>query len=480
MVNDLINIFIPHIILILTIIVQLVLGILKPYSLTFKYKDINIRISNIVTVIGIIGATAGTLYSQGDYAGFNYSIIVTSDVKALSILVLICGLVSVFLNTNLLRGNRQGCYKYHVLVLTALLGGICALGANDFLTLFISLECMSFALYFLIAFPKGYPSKEAGFKYLITNAVSVAFFLFGVSYILGLTSSLNFTEITQIFESERCSIIYAIASIMIFIGLDMKLALFPFANWIIDVYAGSESSVLNLLSTVPKIVVTGVLIRLLSGVMGFNTEINAVILILGLITALWANIYAIKENNVKKLLACSSAANAAYMIIILAVFSSFAASAAVFYLICYVFMNMGAFAYVNMIEPECKLLTLDKLSQTDSKLNAAAFALCCLGLAGLPATSGFIGKIFLLYSLLQSGLILLPIVLLLLILFTIGLYFYIKLARGIIKTKQTAIHHHYKILNSFSRPVLLLMALITVIIGILPFNLLARCILLFQ
>ena len=152
MVNDLLNIFIPHIILILTIIAQLVLGILKPYSLAFKYKDINIRISNVVTIIGIIGAIAGTLYSSGDYAGFNYSMIVTSDVKALSVLVLICGLITVFLNTNLLRGNRQGCYKYHTLLLTALLGGICALGANDFLTLFISLESMSFALYFLIAF----------------------------------------------------------------------------------------------------------------------------------------------------------------------------------------------------------------------------------------------------------------------------------------------------------------------------------------
>ncbi len=480
MVNDLLSIFIPHIILVLTIIIQMIFGIIKTHSLVFKYKDINITISNTISILGITAAVLGMLISSGNYAGLNYSIVVTPDVKALSILLLLCGLITVFLNTNLLRGNRPCCYKYHILLLTGLLGGICALGANDFLTLFISLETLTFALYFLIAFPKGYNSKEAAFKYLVINAVSIGFFLFGVSYILGLTSSLNFSEISHIFEGEHNGILYTISSIMIFAGLAMKLAIFPFANWVIDVYAGSESSVLNFLSTVPKIVVTGVIIRLASGVMSYSAEVYAVMLILGLITALWANVYAIKETNVKKILACSSAANAGYMIVVMAVFSNFAASAVIFYLICYAFMVMGVFAYLNMIEPECKIITLDKLSCGGSKVSGAAFALCCLGLAGLPATSGFVGKIFLLYSLIQSGLVFLPVVLILLLLFTTALYYYIKLARGIIR--KAAEHKPvggYRVLNSFSRPVLYMMSLITILIGVVPFNLIARCLLLF-
>ncbi len=481
MVNDLLSIFIPHIILVLTIIVQMILGMIRASSLVFKYKDINIITSNIISVIGITAAILGIFHSSEDYAGFNYSIVVTPDVKVLSIMTLICGMVTVFLNTNILRDNRQSCYKYHILLLTGLLGGICAIGANDFLTLFISLETLTFALYFLIAFPKGYQSKEAGFKYLIANAVSIGFFLFGVSYILGLTSSLNFSEITHIFESNHSGIIYTIASIMIFAGLGMKLAIFPFANWVIDVYAGSESSVLNYLSTVPKIVVIGVIIRFLTGILGFSIEVNAVMLILGLLTALWANIYAIKETNVKKILACSSASNAAYMIIVISVFSEFAATAVVFYLICYVFMTMGAFAYINMIEPRCKVITLDKLSIYGAKISGAAFALCILGLAGLPATSGFVGKIFLLYSLIQSGLVFIPVVFILLLLFTTALYYYIKLARGIIPNKQNnkTAKKTSNTLYSFSRPILLMMAGITLLLGIMPFNLIARCLLLF-
>ena len=480
MVNDLLSIFIPHIILILTIIIQVILGMFRTHSMVFKYKDINIRISNIVSIVGIFFAITGVLISSGDYAGLNYSIVVTRDVKALSLLVLICGLTTIFLNTNLLRGNRSGCYKYHILLLTGLLGSICALGANDFLTLFISLETLTFALYFLIAFPKGYPSKEAGFKYLIINAVSIAFFLFGVSYMLGLTSSLNFSELTHVFESEHNGIIYTIASIMIFAGLGMKLAIFPFANWVIDVYAGSESSVLNYLSTIPKIVVMGVLVRLLSGVISYSAEVYAVILLLGIITALWANIYAIKENNVKKILGCSSAANAGYMIVVMSIFSEFAASAVIFYLICYIFMNMGIFAYINMMEPEYKLLSVDKLSFCNSNVSKVSFVICCLGLAGLPATSGFVGKIFLLYSLTQSGLVFLPVTLILLLLFTIAIYYYIKLARGIIpKSAEHKSYSLYQSLNTFSRPVLYIMAMITVLIGVIPFNLIARCIFLF-
>ncbi len=478
MVKDLFNIFMPYIALVLAIIFQTIFGMLRLHSLVFKYKDINIVISNTISLISIVAAIFFTLAASNNYAGLNYSIIMTPAIKALSVLVLIVGLITVLLNTNLLRENRQSSYKYHVLLLTSLLGAILAISANDFLTLFVSLEALSFSLYFLIALPKGYTSKEAGFKYLITNAVSVSFFLFGVSCILGLTSSLNFSEIAHILQSEHNGIIYTAASIMIMIGLLMKLAIFPFANWVIDVYNGCETSVLNFLSTVPKIVVIGVIIRLLSGAASYSVELNTIILLLGLMTAFWANIYALKENNVKKIMACSSAANAGYMIIVLSVFSAFAASAVIFYLICYTFINMGIFSYLNLIEQDYKNITLDKLSSNTSIPISISFVICVLGLAGLPVASGFAGKIFLLYSMLQSGLVFLPVMLLLLLLFVIALYYYIKLIRGIIPQNTNITKGVYP-QNPFIEPVLCMMAIITFILGVMPFSLAARCLLFF-
>ena len=480
MVNDLLNIFIPHIIIILTIIFQMIFGSLKPHSLIFKYKDLNVRISNFISIIGLIFALFLEILSNGEYVGFNYSILVTPDVKFLSILILICGISTIFLNTKLLNSNRQCCYKYHILLLTAILGGICALSSNDFLTLFVSLETLSFSLYFLIAFAKGYNSKEAGFKYLVSNAVSMGFLLFGVSYLLGLSSSLNYTEMTQIFEASHSGIIYTMAAIMIFVGLAMKLAVFPFANWVIDVYNGSETSVIAFLSTIPKIAVLGVIIRLLNGALGYSVELNTVILLMGILTAFWANIYALKETNVKKILACSSSANASYMLIVLAITSDFSCAAVVFYILCYALMNIGVLAYLNIVEKADGQLFLDNLGISNNKLCSLCYIVCVLGLAGLPVTAGLPSKIFLLYSLIQSGLIFLPVVFILLLLFTIALYYYIKLARAVlvpIKLKQlfSTKAHPKKAVEI----VLLLMTIITVLIGVMPFNLIARSIVLF-
>ncbi len=480
MANDLLNIFIPHIIIILTVIFQMIFGVIKPHSLIFRYKDINVRISNFISLIGMILTLFAEIMSNGEYVGFNYSIVVTSDIKILSILVLLCGISIILLNTKLLNSNRQCCYKYHILFLTSILGGLCALESNDFLTLFVSIETLSFGLYFLIAFAKGYNSKEASFKYLITSAISIAFFLFGVSYLLGLSSSLNYTEMTQIFETSHSGIIYTMASIMIFVGLGMKLAVFPFANWVIDVYNGCETSIIAFLSTIPKIVVIGVLIRLLNGVLGYSVELNTVILLMGILTAFWANIYALKENNVKKILACSSAANASYMLAILAITSDFSCSAVIFYIICYVFMNIGVLAYLNIIEKEDSTILLENLGINNNKIYSLCFMICVLGLAGLPVTSGFPAKIFLLYSIIQSGLIFLPIVFILLLLFTIALYYYIKLARAVlipIKLKQlfaTKVHPYCSV-----EFVLIIMTIITVLIGIMPFNLITRSIVLY-
>ena len=480
MVNDLLNIFIPHIILILTIIFQMIFGVLKPHSLIFRYKDINVRISNLISIIGLIFALFSEILSSGEYIGFNYSIIVTPDVKFLSILVFLCGISTIFLNTKLLNSNRQCCYKYHILFLTAILGGICALSSNDFLTLFVALETLSFALYFLISFAKGYNSKEAGFKYLVSNAVSMGFLLFGVSYLLGLSSSLNYTEMTQIFETSHSGIIYTISAIMIFVGLAMKLAVFPFANWVIDVYNGSETSIIAFLSTVPKIVVIGVIIRLLNGVLGYSVELNTVILLMGILTAFWANIYALKENNVKKILACSSSANASYMLVIMAITSDFSCAAVVFYILCYVLMNIGALAYLNIVEKTDGQLFLDNLGISNNKLYSLCFIICVLGLAGLPVTSGFPSKIFLVYSLIQSGLIFLPVVFILLLLFTIALYYYIKLARAVlIPLKLKQLFSSKTRANTAVELVLVLMTIITVLIGVMPFNLIARSIVLF-
>ena len=151
------------------------------------------------------------------------------------------------LTKNLVETIKGNAFTFQALLLTAIFGAMNVVSANDFLTLFISLELLSFPTYFLIASANGYFSKEASFKYLITSAVSTGVFLFGVSYLYGLTSSLNISEIYEIIVQKEASLLYTFSTIMIVLGLLSKLAIYPFANWIVDVFKGTETSVLAFL-----------------------------------------------------------------------------------------------------------------------------------------------------------------------------------------------------------------------------------------
>ena len=470
MVTDLVKLLMPNICLFFAIIAQTVFGLLKSPKLAFRYKNVNIITSNIVSCIGILLSIIFQLQVPKDYLGFDNSILSSAVSNCLSVLVLFCGLATILLAGPLLRDNRQSCYKFHILLLTALIGALFTMCANDFLTLFVSLETLSFSLYFLIAFSRGYVSKEASFKYLLINAVSVMFFLFGVSYLLGITSSLNFSEISQILTGEHNSIIYTISGVMIVVGLVMKLAIFPFANWVLDVYTGSDTAILAFLSTVPKVAVLGVLFRLLGTVLSYSFELNVIILLLAILTAFWANIYAIKENNIKRLLACSTSANSAYMLIVLAIVSQFNSAAVLFYLVCYVVMNIGVFAYLNLLEPTTKNFLLEELPRVKNIGYVFAFLICLFGLAGLPITSGFVAKVYLLYALIESGLLLLPIAFLLLILFALALYYYIKIARSVATNREVIVS------SKGSSLILVISALVTFLLGVIPFSLIIYCV----
>ena len=175
---------------------------------------------------------------------------------------------------------------------------------------------------------------------------------------------------------------YSFSAIMIILGLISKLAIFPFANWIIDVYKGTETSVLAFISTVPKLAVFAILCRLMVFALGGSLELTFVLAFLSLITAFWANTYAIREKNIKAIFACSSAANAAYMLLAASLVSVYNLSTVIFYLICYVLRNVGVFAFLNITEAnKIGLNVEDYKGLSDKNLGLAiAYALAILGL----------------------------------------------------------------------------------------------------
>lgn len=467
MINDLFNILLPQTCLCAFIIIQLLCSMF----LSPRY----FRYARLLSAIGIALSTVllSTVQTEPQYFGLKNSIMSDSYTLLFHFAILLCGFFVVLLTRNLIHEQKRNAYTIQALLLTAIFGAMNIVSANDFLTLFVSIELLSFPTYFLIASDKGYYPKEAAFKYLITSAVSTGVFLFGVSYLYGLTSSLNLSEIYEFIVESEPSLLYAFSSVMIVLGLISKLSIFPFANWVIDVYKGSETSILAFLSTIPKLAMFGILCRLLVFSLGSSIELTFVIAIVSIITALWANTYAIREHNVKVIFACSAAANSSYVLLAACLVSVYNLSTVIFYLICYVLMNISVFAFLNITDSNKIGIETSDFKGLFHKNHglSIAYAIAIIALAGFPITSGFVAKIYLFSAIANSGLIFVPFLLVLLMLTVVALYYYIKILLPLFDIAEA------KVLKTVysQKFVLIITAAVTVLIGVYPEKLVELC-----
>lgn len=469
MIKDLFNIFLPQGFLALFIIIQLISGIfLSPRS----YK-----LSGFLSVSGIISAMAllVTVQVEPQAFGFKNAIMADSYTVLFHFMILLCGLFVVLLAKKLTSKLKQSAFTYNALILTAIFGAMNIVSANDFITLFISIELMAFPTYFLIASAKGYHSKEAAFKYLLTSAVSTGMFLFGVSYLYGITSSFNFSEIYEVMSEAEPTLLYSFASILIVLGLISKLSVFPFANWVIDVFKGTETSVLAFLSTIPKLAMFGIICRLLVFSLSFSLELPFIIAIISLMTAVWANTYAIREKDAKVILACSSSANASYVLLVACLVSVYNLSTVIFYLVCYVVMNISVFAFLNITEYEnigFKVASFRGLFHKNHVL-CIAYAISVIGLAGIPITSGFVAKIYLFSAVVNSGLVFIPFLLALLILMVVALFYYLKLILPLFE--KSSYDPKALVATQSQKLVLIITTIVTILLGIYPERIIELC-----
>lgn len=470
MFNDIFNILLPQIALGFFIILQLILSmIVSP-----RY----FRFARLVSVVGIVTSIVllSTVQTEPQYFGFQNTIMSDSYTLLFQFIILLCGFFVALLSRNLIRTIKRNAYTFHAILLGAIFGAINIVSANDFLTLFVSVEILSFSTYFLIGSSRGYYSKEASFKYLITSAIASGIFLFGVSYLYGITGSINLSKIYEVIIAKEPTIIYSAAAIMIVAGLSQKLAVFPFANWIIDVYKGSETSILAFLSTIPKLALFGIICRLMVFQLSGSFELTFVIAIIALFTAFWANTYAIRENNVKVILACSAAANSSYVLMAASLVSVYNLSTVIFYLICYAIMNISVFAYLNIYGDNNKMQTesFKGIFHKNHGLTIA-YTISILGLAGIPVTSGFIAKIYLFTAIANSGLIFVPFLLILLLLTVVALFYYLKILLPLFEEcdKNTEIQ---KLTPVFSQKfIVIVTAFVTILIGICPEKIIELC-----
>ncbi|MGZ6696067.1 MAG: NADH-quinone oxidoreductase subunit N [Solirubrobacteraceae bacterium] len=311
------------------------------------------------------------------------------------------GLAAVLLSWRALAPREAAHGEYYALLLTATAGMWVLVAAQNLVTLFVGLELLSIPLYVLCATEmRRATSLESGLKYLIIGSVGSATVLYGLALLYGATGSTDFAGIARGVRGAAGGDTLLFAGIALtVVGLSFKASVAPFHQWTPDVYEGAPTPVTAFMAVATKAAAFGVFLRLFdSALLGASSEWAPALAALATVTIVVGNVGAIGQSSLKRLMAWSSVAQAGYMLAGVVVATRLGASATVFYLAVYLVMNLAAFAVIAARERATGLgddiASVRGLGATQPLL-AAALTLAMLGLAGIPATAGFIGKFYL-------------------------------------------------------------------------------------
>lgn len=321
---------------------------------------------------------------------------------------------------------------FYLLVMGATLGGLVLTTANDFILLFVALETLSITSYILTGFlRRDQLSAEASFKYLVYGGVATGVFLFGASLVYGLVGSTNLTDIANVLHplGGQTHPTLVLMLVMMLSAVMFKLSIAPFQMWTPDVYEGSPTPVAGFLSVVSKTAAFALAIRLLMFVFfDFYAIWQPLLMVVAVLSMIIGNVVALRQTSMKRMLAYSTIAQAGYMLLGLLVLTSEGVSTTLFYLLAYLFMNLGAFAAVLYIENHLGTDNMQAFSGLSRKLPGLSLGLtvCLLSLAGIPITAGFFAKFFLFQSVVMAGTEYMGLVIIALLTSTVSLYYYLN------------------------------------------------------
>jgi len=365
--------------------------------------------------------------------------------------------------------------EYYLLLLLATLGSCMVVISTHFISFFVSLEILNISLYTLISYYRNRTKAiEAGLKYLILAAMSSAFLLFGMAMIFAVTGTLSFHMLVSVSPvlSPASLMMFAAGIGMMITGIGFKLGLVPFHMWTPDVYEGASSPISAFIATVSKGAVVSILLRffMMADLYHFK-KIMLVFTIIAISSMLIGNLLAIRQNNIKRILAFSSIAHFGYLLVAIISGKEMGAQAATFYLTAYSITILGAFGLITIIsksDEETHDIQEYQGLFWRKPILASLLTIFLLSLAGIPLTAGFMGKYFLLTAGVGKGNWLLAFVLV--ISSVIGLYYYTRIIAVMMKQDEHAGSTERSSLIPSIQGILLLTVLVALVIwiGIYP------------
>jgi NADH-quinone oxidoreductase subunit N len=448
--------------------VGVILMVLEPFTPAERKRPLA-----FVTLFSLIAAL-GLCFAGEPGTAFSDMIIIDGFSTYFRVLVLAVGILTVLCSMNYLKiaGHESG--EYWALVVWSVVGQCLMASANELVLLFIGLECSSIATYILAGYLRDDKrNNEAALKYFLLGSFATAFLLYGVAWIYGITGSTNLAVIRQtLLDPAKApdQVLMTVAIAFMFVGLAFKVSAAPFQMWAPDVYQGAPAPVTAFMSAGPKAAAFAMFLRVfLTAFSPLEKNWEPIVWVSALATMIVGNFAALRQNNVKRMLAYSSIAHAGYIMVAVTTHSEVGTAAAMFYLAAYAFMNIGAFAVVTHIaRKDERYVEIEDMAGLGLRqpVTAGLLTLFLLSLIGIPLTGGFFGKFYIFKAALDANFVWLTV--LGLLNSAVAAYYYLRVIVVMYMKEPTKTTENLPPLSAGLRIAIWGSALATLFLGVFP------------
>ena len=414
----------PEIFMALGAIALLMLGV-------FRAKDSSTLLTWLA--VGVMAVSAAlAIHGTQDSVTFSNLFIVNRFTIFAKVLMLLGAGLTLFLVNDWFQGEKLARFELPIIALFATLGMMIMISANDLISLYLGLELQSLSLYVLAAFHRdNQRATEAGVKYFVLGALASGLLLYGSSLVYGFSGTTAFDGIAAAMKTGPNSVGVIVSIVFVIAGLAFKVSAVPFHMWTPDVYEGAPTPITAFFSIAPKIAGLCLFLRVLVGPFAAMIEQwQQVIILISILSMVWGSVAAIAQKNIKRLMAYSSIGHVGYALIGLAVGNEEGARGLLFYLLIYLFMNLGTFAVILSMKVNGKYVEqISDLSGMGKNRPGVALALLTLmfSMAGIPPLAGFLGKFYVFVAAVNAGFVTLAVVGLLTS--VVGAYYYIRIIK---------------------------------------------------
>jgi NADH-quinone oxidoreductase subunit N len=361
-----------------------------------------------MAVFGALVLAAVLVIEQGEGTAFLGQYVSDAFSRFAKLLVLLSSALGLVVALDFNERAGLARFEFAVLLLFATVGMMVMVSANDLIALYIGLELLSLSLYVIAAFDRDNPrSAEAGLKYFVLGALASGLLLYGCSLVYGFSGTTNFDRLADALSAGELGTGVVVGVVFVMAGLAFKVSAVPFHMWTPDVYEGAPTPVTAFFATAPKMAAIALLVHVLVGPFGdLAPQWSQVIWVCSVGSMIIGAFAAIRQRNIKRMMAYSSISHVGYALMGLAVVSDSGYRGLLIYMAIYIVMTIGAFAVIVAMRrngrPVELIADLAGLGRTDPAM-AMWMAVFMFSLAGIPPLAGFFGKLYIVLAAVQGG-----------------------------------------------------------------------------